>query len=94
VALRWPDKDPNADKDYNLDWTARLASGETIISAVWTSSPSGLTHPVEDQSISNGVCTVWVSGGTAGTAYSLTCRITTSRGMVDDQTVTIKIVEQ
>jgi hypothetical protein len=89
MGLKWPDKDPQADKDYGIDWTDMLADGETITTAAWAVSPAGPT--LSDESILDGVCTVWIAGGTVDTAYALTCTITTSRGMIDERTVTIKV---
>jgi hypothetical protein len=92
MALRWPDKDPQAIKDYALDWTAALQDGETIDVSTWTPSGSGLV--AFDDSIDEGICIVWLSGGTEGTTYGVVNRITTSRGMVDERTVNIKIKNQ
>jgi hypothetical protein len=91
MALKWPDKDPQAEKDYAIDWTARLQSLETIDVSTWTPD-TGIV--AADDSVTDGVCTVWLSGGTAGTTYNIVNRITTSRGMVDERTIQIKVKNQ
>ena len=90
MALKWPDKDPQAEKDYAVDWSAMLQDGETINASLWTPDAGIVTA---DESINGGVCTVWLSGGTAGTTYNIVNRITTSRGMIDERTVQVKVKE-
>lgn len=94
---KWPDKDPDAIKDYNVDWSSRLLVGETITDSTWTTSDpalvignSGLHLPT----IVDGVCTCWLSGGAAGATYTVKNHITTSRGMEDDISTLIKVKEQ
>jgi len=77
-------KDPTDVKDYAIDWATLLtAENETAItSSAWSASdPSGLTvlavAPYLPQLVGK-KCIVWVSGGTAGTKYSLTNTIVTA----------------
>ena len=100
--VKWPEKDPDAEKDYAIDWSERLLAGETITDSAWavesdTEDPALLVIEVDaphDPTVVDGVCTCWLSGGTAGIKYKVTNRITTSRGLIDDQTATIKVNEQ
>lgn len=92
MALKWPDKDPDANKDYSVDWSAALATAETIEVSVWTASSPDLAIGLDD--IKDAVCTVWLSGGVAGASYTVKNTITTHRGMIDERTVTIKVKEQ
>lgn len=83
-------KDPNATLDYTFDWGPYLAPlGDTIASVAWVLS-SGLTQV----SVSNTTttATVFVSGGVIDTDETLTCRITTAGGRIDDRSITLKIV--
>ena len=89
--LTWPDKDPDAYKDFALDWSAMLQEGETITDATW-SIPADLT--ASGQTVSGGLAVVWLAGGLAGQSYPCMCQITTSRGMIDQRTVHIKVKEQ
>lgn len=85
------EKDPAADKDYTIDWSAMLQEGETIVSSVWTADPA-LT--LTDELITAGVCSVWIAGGVNGTTYSIVNRITTSRGLTDERTLQLKVKDQ
>jgi len=96
MALRWPEKDPQANKDYALDWTKLLIDGETIDTSDWVVDPIDALAPLEIglTSIIGGVCAVWLSGGTEGSTYSVKNTIETSRGLIDERTVKIKIKQQ
>lgn len=93
MALKFPDKDPQAVKDYALDWAALLAPAETILTNTWAVTPAA-ELAIGVKSILGSVCTVWLSAGVAGTTYTLVNTITTSRGVTDERTVTIKVKEQ
>lgn len=85
-------KDPDAVLDYPFDWSEWLADvNDTLVSAEVTAQgvtaePIGL--PV------GGVVGVMVSGGVAGDAASVTCRITTAGGRTDDRTLHFVIGER
>ncbi len=90
----WIEKDPNAVLDYGLDWGVPLKSwlaGETIASVAWT-VPPGLTQV--SASNSDTVAKVRLSGGTVGVTYTITCRITTSTGQVEDRSFRVVIRER
>jgi len=87
MTLYWPDKDPDEVLDYQLDWADRL-DGDTIATVTWA-VPSPLIKGAE--SATSTVATVWLSGGTADTIYSIGCRITTAAGRTLDQTVKIRV---
>jgi hypothetical protein len=92
-------KDPNAVLDYAFDWKPYtngvtgatsdwLASGETISSHTVTVE-AGLTK--DSDSESSGKVTVWLSGGTAGTWYTVACKIVTSASRTDERTMQIQV---
>lgn len=81
-------KDPDAVLDYAFDWSSWLATGETISSHTVTVS-SGLTK--DSDSESSGIVTVWLSGGTAGTWYTVACEIVTSAARTDERTMRIQV---
>lgn len=93
MALKFPDKDPEAVKDYAINWTAMLAADEIINDSAWTVDPTG-EITIGASAILDGVCTVWLSGGTDGFTYALKNHITTDRGMEDERTVSIKAKHQ
>lgn len=77
------EKDPDATVDFVVDWFDYLAGldDDTITAAAFT-VPAGLTKVSEDHTGTN--ATVWLSGGTAGQRYTVTCRVTTAGGRTDD----------
>jgi hypothetical protein len=93
AALRWPDKDPADVLDYSLDLAEFLAlstPADTVSTVAWT-VPAGLTAGVQYHA--DGIATTWLSGGTAGTDYTVTARITTTAGRVIERSAAIYVRE-
>ena len=98
-------KDPDGVLDYVFDWKADtngsddpfatdwLATGETVSTHTMTSE-SGLTVDSSSLTDTNTSVTAWLSGGTAGTDYDVTCHIVTSASRADDRTITISVRER
>ena len=84
-------KDPDAVLDYSFVWTAWLSDGETISDSEVTVE-TGLTKNSDTDN--DNTVTVWLSGGTAGEDYNVTCHIVTSEGREDDRTMIIKCRER
>lgn len=84
-------KDSDAILDYEFNWTDWLSPSETISSYEIIASP-GIT--VQSDTNTEDKVTVWLSGGTAGQPYTVTCRITTNQGRTDDRTMTIRVVNR
>ncbi len=84
-------KDPDEKKDYGFDWKRNLADGETISVSAWA-IPVGLTE-VSSQ-ISDTMTVVWLSGGSDGTTYSCTNRVTTSEGRIWERSLDIVVQER
>lgn len=83
--------DPDSLLDYSVDWSQWLADGETIASYNITVE-SGIT--LSSDSENDGVVTVWLTGGTAGRRYDVTCQITTSEGRIDERSFVLKVVDR
>lgn len=90
--------DPDGTNDGSANDKGEL-QGATIVSATWT-VPTGITKNSSNQNavtihgvnyVVNTVTTIWLSGGTAGADYDLTCRITTSDARTLDKTITIPV---
>jgi hypothetical protein len=83
-------KNPNADLDYSIDWTAWLA-GDTISTSAWTiPSDSGIVG--HTQTILTGNHTItWLSGGTPGGPYRITNRIVTAGARTDERSLEVTI---
>ena len=95
-------KDPAAVLDYGFDLKALthalpgalrdwLASGETVTAHALTAE-DGLV--VDSSSESDGLITAWLSGGTAGARYLVTCQFTTSAGRTDRRRIQVEVVER
>lgn len=84
-------KDPDAVLDWRWDWSEWLADGEVIIASLFTVS-AGLVKNSDTFSATS--ATVWLSGGTPGTPYSVANRITTSAGRIDERTITIRVTNR
>lgn len=95
-------KDPDAILDYKFDWKAStngsgdsdwLSSGETI-STYTITAQSGITVDSDSLTDANTSVTVWLSGGTAGTRYTVACKIVTSAGRTDERTMIFDMVNR
>lgn len=81
-------KDDSAVLDYQWNWAGErpwLVNGDTIVSHTITAD-AGLT--VDSSTATSTAVTVWLSGGTVGATYSVTCHIVTAAGREDDRTMT------
>lgn len=92
-------KDPDAKLDYGIDWSDWLADGETISSSAWTvpsglAEATGLPEGVPVKGISGSRAFIWLQGGTAGTTYTVTNRITTSAGRIDDRSLFVAVKQR
>lgn len=84
-------KQPVEVKDYDIDYSEWMASGDEIESAVVQVSPSGL---VLDVFTSPTRVKVWCSGGVDGTKYKVTATATTTDGRVKQDEFTIRVKDQ
>jgi hypothetical protein len=88
-------KDPSAVLPFTVDWSAWLAAeDDTADTATWI-VPDGLVQEVDPApSLADGKATVWLSGGTVGETYAVTCRLATVGGRIDDRTIRIRIEQR
>lgn len=89
-------KDPAEVLDYKFDFNATspgpwLNDGETITTHTVTVE-AGITKD-SDTADSTSV-TVWLSGGTAGTDYIVTCHVTTSAGRQAERSIRIIVTDR
>ncbi|PQM45213.1 hypothetical protein C1Y40_04639 [Mycobacterium talmoniae] len=84
-------KDPSATLDYTVDWSAWMPSGDTIKTAAWTATTGLTVASSPAASTTATTATTFVSGGTAGQSYTLTCEITTTAGRTDSRSMTIAV---
>jgi hypothetical protein len=83
-------KDPDSVLDYTLDWSAWLGSDTILTSSFLVDT--GLTKKSDSKTTTT--TTVWLSGGTAGTNYGVTNRITTVSGRTADRTFSVWVRNQ
>lgn len=79
--------------DYTFDWSEWLESDQ-IASFVFSIIPnaSGDCTLAPSPPPTDGItATAWVSGGIAGTVYSLTCTVTTTGGRIGSRTGTLTV---
>ena len=82
-------KDPNAILDYRIDWgTNWLGASETITTSTWVVD-SGITQDRATNTTTT--ATIWLSGGTHGTKYTVTNRIVTNQGRTNDSSLIITV---
>lgn len=91
MAVQTYRKDPDANLDYGIDWSDWLASGETISVSAWT-VPSGITEGTKSND--GTTVKVWLSGGTAGEIYTISNKITTSDGRIDERSFDVVVEER
>lgn len=83
-------KDPSAVLDYAVDWATWLDE-DTISASTWT-VPAGITK--DSDTFTTTTATVWLSGGTAGSHYTLTNRIVTTGGRTDERSIIIAVMDR
>ena len=83
-------KDPDAVLDYEWDWAAWLGA-DTLASHPVTAE-AGLT--VDTSEAPPTAVTAWLSGGSVGMSYAVTCHVVTAAGREDDRTATITVQER
>lgn len=83
-------KDPSAVLDYTMDWRQWL--GDDAISSVAWTLPAGIANA--GTTFSSSTTTIWLSGGTAGTSYSVYATVVTVGGRTEKRTIKITVIER
>lgn len=86
-------KDPDAKLPYSWDWTPWLTKENDTINDATVSVPEGLTA-IGEPLIDGGFVTQRLEGGAVGSVYKLTCRITTTGGLVDERSMHLTIMDR
>lgn len=88
-------KDPEARLDYGLEWPQWLkqrdGTVDSIVSASWEVSGPDTSLVIDDEYLDIDVTGVWLTGGTAGSEYQVTCHIVTAAGREDDRTIRMTV---
>jgi hypothetical protein len=85
-------KDPDDIDDFTWDWSARLATGETI--STWAAAVVTGTVVVDSTSSTDTTGPARISGGADGEAATVRGRIVTSTGRQLDWTMRITVAAQ
>jgi hypothetical protein len=80
-------QDPNATSFYQVEWTDYLA-GAPIGSVAWSVSPTGPT--ISGDAVDGTIASCKLAGIEAGKFYTLTCRLTTAGGVIEDRSIEIR----
>jgi hypothetical protein len=91
---KWGPKDPDAIRDYAIDWSADIGAA-TISTSTWlldgaTWTGAATLTKVQSSNTTTGTI-VRISAGTAGETYRVTNHVVLSNGEEDDWTETLKI---
>lgn len=84
------EKDPNAVLDYTEDWR-RWLGDDQILTSDWI-LPAGISQAGKIMSATT--ATIFLTGGAAGTSYSVYNQITTVGGRTDKRTIKINAVDR
>ena len=87
-------KDPQAVLDYVYDWTTYLADISDTLATITIVADTGITVNSSAILPGNLKAIVWLSGGTLGVKYAVTCHMTTAGGRTDDRTFYVKIKDK
>jgi hypothetical protein len=94
--MTWGPKDPDAIRDYGINWLPDLGD-KTITASTWLLNGAAWTGSdlvkVAD-SFADTTATVRISGGTVGESYVVTNHIVMSDGEEDDFSQKLKIKER
>ena len=87
-------KDANASLDYTINWADWLASGDSLSESTWLvdGPDSGLS--LDASGNTSTTTTIWLSGGTSTYIYTVTNRVTSACGRIDDKSIRVTIYEQ
>lgn len=106
MSFRWPNKDPDEQLDYSVDWSRFLGNSVTIASVQWyvdnslgvkTAINAGETvNGIQNisQTSTNTVATINLGSGTVNTDYKFYCRITDSSGSQAERVIKLRIKER
>jgi hypothetical protein len=85
--------DPDAKLDYAMDWSDWLAEGDAISTHQWSITPQS-GSPTQPTLTNDTQATVTVQGFEAGKVYVLTDKITTTAGLIDERSITLRAGER
>jgi hypothetical protein len=93
--LNWPTKDPNDILDYQLNISPALIANEgdaiaTLDVAIYPDNPGDLT--LSQVQADGHSAVLWLSGGQAGTVYTITILISTINGRALQRSILLPVL--
>lgn len=90
-------KDTEAQLTYTFDWSSWLEGDDAIASAVYTvaarrNDPTPIA--IESQGVDGNNTYVELSGGQATKTYVVTCKVTTSDGLIDRRAFRVNVEDR
>ena len=87
-------KDTEAQLIYSFEWNEWLPTGDSIASSLYTitaraNDPDPLE--IESQGVDGTKTYVELSNGQEGKVYTVTCKITTTNGLIDRRNFRVKV---
>jgi plastocyanin len=89
MSFRWPNKDPDEQLDYSIDWSRFLGDSITIAGG---DTVKGIQNV--SQSHTNTVATINIGSGTNNVEYKFYCRITDTSGSQAERVVKLRVKER
>lgn len=86
-------KDPDAVRDYAMDWSEDIAD-DTITDAVWTIESGSVTIIQFNLDAAETTAIVRLAGGSPGETCRIKCHVTLSSGEEDEYTSDLVIAER
>jgi hypothetical protein len=94
---KWGPKDPDAIRDYGIDWSSDIGEA-TIAASSWLLNgeawPGGGELVKDQTSFTDTGTVIRLSGGEVGHTYEVTNHVVLSNGEEDDWTEKLKIKER
>lgn len=90
-------KDPEAELTYTFQWSSWLDAGDSLDTATYSVAArrNDPTPPtIESSGISGTKTYVELSGGQENKVYIVTCKVTTTNGLVDRRNFRLKVIDR
>jgi len=90
------EKDPQSRLTYVMDWSDWMPTGDSLSTTTFTvNTVAGSSNvTIHTTGVSSNTAYVELSGGTAGTTYTVTNTITTADGKIDRRRFRLKVLER
>jgi hypothetical protein len=88
-------QDKDARLDWGVNWGLWLPSGDTIAASAWTAADANVT--LDSDAFTDTTTVVYVSfgvGAAVDDVYEIVNEVTTADGRVDNQTITLRVIER